>query len=265
MHFIHQGRGAASVYNRRGVALTLSIQGRRYHFRMAVQNDVSRGEMFCKSMLLLAGFVLIVAALMFGPAGIAWQQGWLFFVVFWAYTISSAVYLWRVNPEIYVARSNVHAGTKSWDKVLMVLLLASLLAIFLVAALDARYAWSAVSKPLVVAGYILFTIGFAITTWVYAVNRFAEPSVRIQSDRGQEVVDTGPYAIVRHPLYAASIVLFVGMSLAMGSYWALVPVAVGLLVIIVRIVLEDRLLQNELAGYKEYASRVQYRLVPGVW
>jgi protein-S-isoprenylcysteine O-methyltransferase Ste14 len=220
---------------------------------------------FGKSMALLVGFVLIVAALMFGPAGARWRQGWLFFVVFWASTILSAVYLWRVNPEIYVARSKVHAGTESWDKVLIVLLLASLLAIFLVAAFDARFGWSSVYVPLVVVGYILFTFGFVITTWVYAVNKFAEPSVRIQSDRGQRVVDTGPYAVVRHPLYAASIVLFVGMALAMGSYWALVPVAVGLLVIVVRIILEDRLLQNELGGYKEYASRVRYRLVPGVW
>ncbi len=232
---------------------------------MAVLNDDLRGGMFRKSMSLLAGSVLVVAAVMFVPAGFGWRQGWLFFVVFWAFTISSAAYLWRVNPEIYVARSKVHEGTQSWDKVLMVLLLASLIAIFLIASLDARYGWSSVSTPLVVVGYILFTIGFAITTWVYAVNKFAEPSVRIQSDRGQEVVDMGPYAIVRHPLYAASIVLFAGMSLAMGSYWALVPVAGGLLVIIVRIILEDRLLQNELAGYKEYASRVRYRLVPGVW
>jgi protein-S-isoprenylcysteine O-methyltransferase Ste14 len=221
--------------------------------------------MFRKSMLLLAGFVLVVAAIMFVPAGVGWREGWVFFVVFWAYTILSAAFLWRVNPEIYVARSKVHEGTKSSDKVLMALLLASLLAIFLVAALDARYAWSSASRPLVVVGYILFTIGFVITTWVYAVNKFAEPSVRIQSDRGQEVVDTGPYAVVRHPLYAASVVLFVGMALAMGSYWAFVPVAFGLLVIIVRIILEDRLLQNELGGYKEYASRVRYRLVPGIW
>jgi len=108
-------------------------------------------------------------------------------------------------------------------------------------------------------------LGFVATTWVYAVNKFAEPSVRIQSERGQAVVDTGPYAIVRHPLYAASIVLFVGMALAMGSYWALIPAAFGFAVIVVRIVLEDRLLQIELTGYREYASRVRFRLIPGVW
>jgi protein-S-isoprenylcysteine O-methyltransferase Ste14 len=100
---------------------------------------------------------------------------------------------------------------------------------------------------------------------VYSVNPFAEPSVRIQWDRGHRVVDTGPYAIVRHPLYAASSFLVAGMPLAMGSYWALVPVAAGALVLIVRTVLEDRVLRDELPGYRDYASRVRSRLVPGVW
>jgi protein-S-isoprenylcysteine O-methyltransferase Ste14 len=232
---------------------------------MTVQDGTSHRNILRKSMFLLAGTVLFLAVIMFLPAGIGWRRGWLFLLVFCTYTFLSATYLWHVNPEIYVARSKVHEGTKSWDKILMVLLLTSLVAIFVTAALDARRDWSSVSIHLVILGYVLFTLGFAVTTWVYAVNKFAEPSVRIQSDRGQEVVDTGPYRIVRHPLYAASIVLFVGMSLAMGSYWALVPVAVGTLVIIVRIVLEDRVLQNELEGYKDYASRVRYRLVPGIW
>lgn len=232
---------------------------------MTTEDDAPRRRMLRKSMQLLAGTVLFLALLMFVPAGIGWRRGWLFLLVFCTYTFLSARYLWRVNPDIYVARSKVHEGTKSWDKVLMALLLASLFAIFLVAALDARYEWSSVSIPMVVVGYILFTLGFAGSIWVYAVNKFAEPSVRIQSDRGQKVVDTGPYANVRHPLYAASIVLFVGMSLAMGSYWALVPAAVGTLVIIVRVILEDQVLRNELHGYKDYASRVRYRLIPGIW
>ncbi len=100
---------------------------------------------------------------------------------------------------------------------------------------------------------------------MYAVNKFAEPSVRIQSDRGHRVVDTGPYAIVRHPLYLAGIFTVVGMALALGSYRALIPVAVGVVVILVRTGLEDRMLRNELEGYKDYASRVRYRLIPGVW
>jgi protein-S-isoprenylcysteine O-methyltransferase Ste14 len=101
--------------------------------------------------------------------------------------------------------------------------------------------------------------------WVYAVNKFAEPSVRIQTDRGQKVVDTGPYAIVRHPLYASAGVLVTGMPLALGSFWALIPVGFGAVILIVRTVLEDRMLQNQLEGYKGYAARVRYKVIPGVW
>lgn len=117
-------------------------------------------------------------------------------------------------------------------------------AIFATAGLDARYGWSAVPVWLLILGYVLFALGFALSTWVYAVNKFAEPSVRIQSERAHKVVDIGPCAIVRHPLYAVSVFLVVGMALALGSYWALLPVAAGAIVIIVRTVLEDRVLQN---------------------
>ena len=232
---------------------------------MAVGDSKPGRDVLCKSLLLFVASVRIMGVIMFVPAGISWRRGWLFFAAFYLFTFLSAWYLWRVNPEIFIARSKVRAGTKSWDKFLMPLLLASLVAIFIVAAFDARFDSSTVSTTLVIVGYILVTLGFAATTWVYAVNKFAEPSVRIQSERGQAVIDTGPYAFVRHPLYAASIVLFIGMALAMGSYWALIPVIFGFLVIVVRIVLEDRLLQNELPGYREYASLVRYRLIPGVW
>lgn len=245
--------------------LALRSSARRYHDYMVAAVDDSRRLLLRKSLLLYAASVLVLAAVMFIPAGPGWRQGWLFFAVFWTFTLLSAAYLWRANPEIFVARSKVHQGTKSWDKVLMSLLLLSLLAIFVTASLDARFGWSPASLSAVVAGYVLFALGFAGSTWVYAVNKFAEPSVRIQSERGQTVIDTGPYAIVRHPLYSASILLFAGMALAMGSYWALVPAGVGTLILIVRIVLEDGVLQNELDGYSEYASRVGCRLIPGVW
>src|SRR6476620_3464284 len=111
---------------------------------MTDNHDVARRAILYKSWVLLIVWILILALILFVPAGIHWIQGWLFLLVFFVYTVASAWYLWRVNPEIYIARSKVHEGTKSWDKVLMVLLLTSLLAIFLTAALDARYGWSAV-------------------------------------------------------------------------------------------------------------------------
>jgi protein-S-isoprenylcysteine O-methyltransferase Ste14 len=117
----------------------------------------------------------------------------------------------------------------------------------------------------IVLGYVLLCIGFFISVWVYKVNKFAEPSVRIQTERGHKVIDTGPYAIVRHPLYAGGLIMFTGIPLALGSIWALIPTAVGTVIIIVRTVLEDRTLHEELEGYREYAARVHYRLIPGIW
>lgn len=214
----------------------------------------------------LAVSILVIAVLLFLPAGdFGWRTGWLFVLVFAALVIVSVVYLRFKNPEIFIARSRIQAGTKAWDKVMIFLLLASLVAIFPVAGLDHRYQWSSLPVWLVTLGYVLFSFGFISSAWVYGVNKFAEPGVRIQRDRGQRVIDTGPYTIVRHPLYLASIILYSGIPLALASFWALIPVAVGTIALFVRTAWEDQLLQEELEGYKEYASRVRHRLIPGLW
>ncbi len=224
-------------------------------------------SLFLRGLLALGVFLFIIGVILFVPAGdIRWAKGWLFLFVFIVLTVASSLYLWRTNPEIFVARSRIHPGTKGWDKVLMAFLLSSFAAIFVVAALDAgRFHWSNASPGVLVLGYVLLGVGFCISIWVYKVNKFAEPSVRIQAERGHKVIDTGPYAIVRHPLYVAGLIMFTGIPLTLGSFWALIPTAVGTLVIIVRTVLEDRTLQAELEGYKEYAGRVRYRLIPHVW
>ena len=165
-----------------------------------------------------------------------------------------------------MARRRIHPGTKGWDKVLLVFLLSSFAAIFPVAGFDAgRWHWSRVPAWLIVLGYVLLCVGYFISIWVYRVNKFAEPGVRIQTERGHKVIDTGPYAIVRHPLYSGALLMSAGIPLALGSLWALVPAAAGVLVLVVRTVLEDRTLQAELPGYQQYARRVRYRLIPGIW
>jgi len=199
---------------------------------------------------------------MFLPAGLGWRQGWLFLAAFAIEIALEALYIWRKNPELFVARSKLHKGTKGWDRALFYLLQALILAIFPVAGLDHS---SAAPWWIVVLGYALFTLGMAGTGWVMSVNKFAEMSVRIQTDRGHQVVDTGPYAYVRHPFYVATFPLLAGMPLALGSYWALVPAAVAGVALILRTALEDRTLQRELPGYREYTGRVRYRLAPGVW
>lgn len=210
-------------------------------------------------------FMFLFAVAIFLPGGIGWTKGWVFLLVFLFLTVLSVPYLWRTNPEIFVARSEIHAGTKGWDKVILLFLIASFLAILSVAGLDSRFHWCSVPMWLIVLGYVLLSIGMVGSVWVQGVNKFAEPGVRIQTERGHSVVDTGPYAIVRHPFYVAAFFLYVGFPLALGSFWALIPAAIASLVLVVRTALEDRMLYAELEGYKEYAGRVQCRLMPGVW
>jgi protein-S-isoprenylcysteine O-methyltransferase Ste14 len=212
-------------------------------------------------------FLLVLGVALFLPAGdIRWAQGWAFLLVFLVVTGVGILYLWYANPDIFVARRRIRPGTKRWDKVLVALLLLSFVAIFPVAGLDAgRFHWSHVPLGVVVLGYVLFCIGYFLSIWVYRVNRFAEPTVRIQTDRGQRVIDTGPYALVRHPLYLGALLMWAGIPLSLGSLWALLPGALGAVVLVVRTILEDRTLQAELPGYQDYTHRVRHRLIPGVW
>jgi protein-S-isoprenylcysteine O-methyltransferase Ste14 len=210
---------------------------------------------------------LFLALALFLPAGTwRWPKGWLFVLVMVATGTLSFTYLWRVNPELVVARVNPHRGTKRWDKVLLGFFFVAVLAICLVSALDdGRFHWSGVPWWVCALGYALYLAGTAAITWAQAVNKFFEPTVRIQTDRGHTVVDAGPYALVRHPGYAAAAVLFVGMALALGSLWALIPAGLSVLLLLLRTRWEDQTLQAELPGYEEYARRVRYRWISGVW
>jgi protein-S-isoprenylcysteine O-methyltransferase Ste14 len=211
--------------------------------------------------------LLILALCLFVPAGTwAWTRGWLFFAVLVAASVVILLYLQRVNPEVIIARTNRHEGTKGWDRLWLGLFIPAFGSILPVAALDdGRFHWSQAPGWVCGIGYILLLAGLAGLTWAEAVNKFFEPTVRIQTDRGHTVIDTGPYAFVRHPGYVAAVPLVLGLALSLGSYWALVPAALCYLLLIVRTAQEDRTLQRELPGYKDYAQRVRYRLVPGIW
>jgi protein-S-isoprenylcysteine O-methyltransferase Ste14 len=211
--------------------------------------------------------LLILVLFLFVPAGsISWARGWLFLLVVVILLGAAVLYLWRINPEIFTARSRIHPGTKRWDRILLGFLFPAMIAIVPVGALDdGRFHWSRMSWWFVGLGYFLLTMAVAITTWAQAVNRFFEPGVRIQTERGHHVVDSGPYAIIRHPGYFAACLLFAGIALALGSWWALIPAVFAALLIIIRTEWEDRMLHAELAGYAAYAKRVRFRLIPGVW
>jgi protein-S-isoprenylcysteine O-methyltransferase Ste14 len=220
-----------------------------------------------RAVLLFVVFFTILGVALFLPAGdIRWQDGWLFIGVFSALTTVALFYLWYANPEIFVARRGFHPGTKRWDQVVVSLLFASFLAIFPTAGFDVgRFHWSKVPLGVMVLGYILFCVGYFISIWVYRVNKFAEPGVRIQTERGHKVIDTGPYAVVRHPLYLGALLMCAGIPLSLGSLWALLPGAAGAVTLVVRTILEDKTLRKELEGYQEYTHRVRHRLLPGIW
>jgi len=146
--------------------------------------------MLSRAVLSLVRFVLFLGLMLFLPAGdIWWPIGWLFIAFFTLLTVPSIAYLWRVNPEIFVARSKFRrVGTKGWDKALVAVLLLTFFAIFPLAGLDARFGWSSAPMWLIALGYVLSAIGYLGSIWVYATNKFAEPTVRIQRERGQTVI-----------------------------------------------------------------------------
>jgi protein-S-isoprenylcysteine O-methyltransferase Ste14 len=190
----------------------------------------------------------------------------LFFVIIYVGTLVVAgLYLCFVNPEMMASRLRFHKGTKRWDRILLSFLLPPVYAVFLVPALDRRFQWSPMPWWLRGIGYVLFLVGLGLITWAAAVNKFFERTVRIQTDRDHKVIDTGPYAIVRHPGYVGFMLFFVGSALCLGSLWALIPAGLVSALLLLRTRWEDQTLQTELPGYREYAQRVRYKLIPGVW
>ncbi|HEY7155328.1 MAG TPA: isoprenylcysteine carboxylmethyltransferase family protein [Gemmataceae bacterium] len=167
---------------------------------------------------------------------------------------------------MWVARTRSYEGTKPWDKILLGFFFSAVYAIVPVAALDdGRFHWLPLPWWVCGVGYVLFLVGMGIVTWAEAVNKFFEVTVRLQTERGHKVIDTGPYALIRHPGYVGGILFCVGIALCLGSLWALIPGGLASALLILRTQWEDQTLQAELVGYKEHTERVSYKLIPGMW
>lgn len=209
----------------------------------------------------------LFAALLFAPAGrLDWISGWLYLGLVTTNFAINYVYLQRNNPELIVHRMHIGKGTRSWDKVWLSLFTPVFLSIYAVAGLDAvRYGWSAMPEWLWLSGLVLFLPGAALFGWAMGVNPFFEKTVRIQRERGHHVIDSGPYRLVRHPGYLGFLGWILATPLLLGSWWAFVPAMLSVAGLAVRTALEDRTLQRSLDGYAEYAGRVRFRLIPGLW
>ena len=248
-------------------AVRLAKEGAsHYHAGMKPSPDKSLSRAAASGIARLAvGIGLIGWALFWAAGTLDWPEAWWFLGMFTLEALLACIWLWRANPEIFLARRRFGKGTQPWDYLFFALIVLSFSAVLHVAGFDERLGWAPLPVWVAVLGHVALALGFAIITWAQAVNRHFEPSVRIQSERGHSVIDTGPYAIVRHPGYVGGTLVVAGMALALGSLWALLPAVVLTLTLVARTLFEERTLREGLPGYADYTRRVRFRWVPGVW
>ncbi|WP_067975434.1 methyltransferase family protein [Mycolicibacter icosiumassiliensis] len=217
--------------------------------------------------LLSASLGLIAfGLLLFVPAGtLHYWQAWVFLAVFAASTWIPSIYLMRTNPAALQRRMRFGptAETRPLQRIVIAVIFICFPAMFVVSVLDHRLGWSTVPIPVCLLGDALVAIGLVLAMAVVIQNGYAAANVTVET--GQTLVSTGLYGAVRHPMYTGNVILMIGVPLALGSYWGLVFVLPGLIVLVLRIFDEEKLLAHELSGYREYTGRVRYRLLPYVW
>ncbi len=225
------------------------------------------------SMCMLLKLILVLVVLPLLPLLVSWRWNWW---EAWVVTITLALGFFfsrllaeRKHPGIMTERIKSFSGgeAKPWDRILSPLMVFGGLLIPLIAGLEERFNWTPIpnSLALKVAAIALMLAAYAFGAWAMVENAYFSGVVRIQTDRGQVVCDTGPYRILRHPGYTGNILFNLAMPILLDSSWSFIIVVIMLLITIARTSLEDRTLQEELPGYREYAGRVKYRLFPGIW
>ncbi len=214
-------------------------------------------------------FTILLSLLFFLPAGtLAWPQGWVFIALFVGCSQGMGVWLMLTNPALLAERMKSPAAgdQKPRDRAIMAAIVVSFFAWLVFMPLDGRrFGWSATPLWAQGLGAALIVATFAGWAWVLKTNSYASTQVRVQEERGQSVISTGPYAIVRHPMYAFALLLMIGAPLLLGSLWGLVWLALFLPLLAARSLGEETVLRAGLAGYGDYAAKVRFRLIPGVW
>lgn len=210
---------------------------------------------------------LFCLAAIFIPAGtIRWTEAWVF-IIFYAVAMTAAIRWMKKNaPDLLKERMKKKKDTKRWDKLFMALYSVFLLVLIILPGLDAvRYGWSHVPTIAKVLAFFGYIPGFWIAFWAMRENAFLSDVVRIQEDRGHTVCTTGPYRYVRHPMYVGVFLIMLCFPLSLGSLYTFIPAGIIIILFFFRTALEDKTLKKELPGYKEYAQKVRYRLLPGIW
>lgn len=214
----------------------------------------------------LLQLTVILAASLFIPAGtLHYWQAWVFLAVFFIAVLVITIYLQKEDPKLLERRVKGGSGaeTQRSQKVIQFLAAIAFILIFILSALDHRFGWSVVLWYWAVAGDFLVALGLLAVFFVFRENTFASATIEVATE--QRLIATGPYAIVRHPMYSGAFIMLLGVPLALGSWWGLLTVIPIMLVIIWRLIEEEKFLQINLVGYSDYLGKVKYRLLPFIW
>ena len=230
-----------------------------------MQNNVSKRKLIVRA----AVRIVLFPAIFFIPAGtIYWPEAWIYMAVNVPFVFINITWLLKHNPDLLKERMKfpLQKEQKGWDKILVIFILLLYLIWIPLPGLDAvRYEWSHVPLFLKIIGFTGLFPPLFIISLVLRENTYLAQTVKIQQDKGHRVISSGPYKIVRHPMYSASFILAFAWPLALGSFYALLVTPAFIIIIIIRTYLEDKILQKELPGYLEYTKKVPFRLLPGVW
>jgi protein-S-isoprenylcysteine O-methyltransferase Ste14 len=218
-----------------------------------------------KAVVGLAQLLAALALVLWGSAGRLYPRAWIYLAVFGLCAVLISAYLAKYDPALLERRirGGPRAETEAFQKAIQAVAALVFIAIFAVAGFDCRLGWSHVPPALSLAGDVAVALGFAIVLRVFRENTYTGATIEVAA--GQTVVTTGPYALVRHPMYAGALVMLAATPVALGSWWALVPVVAMLGLLIARLLDEEKLLAAQLPRYVDYCRTVRYRLVPAVW
>jgi len=224
--------------------------------------------MIAKLLLQNLIWVVTMGALLFVPAGtLHWPSAWLFLATIVIFGMAGGLWLAKTDPALLAERMRptMQSGQPPADKKFMLVFGFAALAWFAAIGLDRRYHASQIPPALQALGWAMILLCSGFMMWVMRENSFAAPVVKVQTERGHRVVSSGPYAVVRHPMYSGGVVFFAGAALLLGSWWGVAMSPLFAVLFAVRAGIEERALIDGLPGYAEYTTRVRYRLVPGLW
>ena len=223
--------------------------------------------MIGKWLLQTLAWIAALAALLFVPAGTLWPAAWVFLGFMTAIGLGFGLWLSKKNPALLAERirAPIQPDQPAADKKLILVLGLAILIWFITVGLDKRFHWSDMSIAWQTLGLVLLVLSSAFIAWVFNENSFASAMVRLQSERGHRVISTGPYAFVRHPMYSGAVLFLVGIPLLLGSWWGTAMSPTFVILFGIRTRIEEKTLTAGLPDYSDYAARVRYRLVPGMW